>query len=275
MVKPTASIIVLSRNGLDYTKQCVESIYQHTDVPFECIFVDNGSTDGTVNFLNTLDHATVIANEENKGFAGGNNQGMKQACGDYIVLLNNDTIVTPHWLSRLIAWLENDKSIGIVGPRSNNVYSAQRVPTVPYSSQDDMHAFAAQWHEERKGKGFIPHKLIGHCMVFSAALMEAVGGLDERFFPGNYEDDDLCLRVNIYGKKLWVADDVFIHHYGHGTFKSNQIQYNTSSLKNAERFVEKWSIGISGFELERFGYDPSTIVKRESIFIPDRHRIPV
>ncbi len=114
---PLTSIVMLTRNGLDLTRRCVESVMRHTEEPLEWIAVDNGSTDGTLEFWNSMEDVKLIANAENRGFAAGNNQGMLEASGDFILLLNNDTVVTPRWLSGLYAALFRDPDIGIVGPR--------------------------------------------------------------------------------------------------------------------------------------------------------------
>jgi glycosyltransferase involved in cell wall biosynthesis len=99
---PLTSIIILTCNQLEYTKKCLESILQNTDGPYELIIVDNGSTDGTVEFLESEIskkgedvRIKIIKNNANKGFAGGNNQGMAVASGDYILLMNNDVVVAP------------------------------------------------------------------------------------------------------------------------------------------------------------------------------------
>ena len=267
------SIVMLTRNGLDLTRLCVNSIVRHTDESYEFIFVDNGSTDETIAFLETVPNATIIRNSENRGFAAGNNQGMIAAKGEYILLLNNDTVVTPEWLKGLHIWLQRDSSIGIVGPVSNNVAPIQQV----YLNHDvhSLDASATLWREQHLNTGFYSHRLIGFCMLFHRSLLDTIGGLDERFYPGNYEDDDFCLRARISGQNLWVAKDVFIHHEGQGTFKGNRINYQLSSLSNAERFTEKWSVGLSPFEIDQLGYNPSSIVSRENFFIPERHFITI
>jgi GT2 family glycosyltransferase len=269
------SIVMLSRNGLNFTKECVESILRHTAESVEFVFVDNGSTDGTLEYLRTLPSSKLICNLDNRGFAAGNNQGIAASEGEYICLLNNDTVVTEGWLTRLLAWLKKDPSIAIVGPRSNNVAWSQLVHNVPYRSSLEMELFARQWALLHKDQGFFPHKLIGHCMLFHKSLITKIGGLDERFFPGNYEDDDFCLRARISGYILWAANDVYIHHYGGSTFKINQTNYSVSALTNAERFAKKWSLGISGLELDQFGYNPSEIVEREKPFRTERHFVPI
>jgi len=271
---PKTSIIILTMNGLEVTKQCVESIFRHTE-DFECIFVDNGSTDGTREYLQTIPHSQLIVNEVNRGFSGGNNQGMAAAKGEYIVLLNNDTVVTENWLNGLLAWLEQNPSIGIVGPRAHFISGSQMVDGVTYQNMQEMEVFAREWVKQHRGQGFFPHKLLGFCMVFHRSLMEKIGGLDERFFPGNFEDDDFSLRTRIAGKILWVANDVFIHHYGSVTFQTNQVNNYLALLTNAEKFAKKWRIGISGLQLWRFGYDIEALVAREQPFHPDRHYIPL
>ena len=263
------SIVIVTRNALELTKRCVDSIAANTDDPYEIVFVDNGSKEDMTDYLATVPHSRLIRNEENLGFAAGCNQGLRAAEGEYIVLLNNDTVVTKEWLSGLRSWLERDPSIGIVGPVSNNVAPIQRVhlPSRP----EAVDAIAELWRKHNMNAGFYAHRLIGFCMLFHRSLLDRIGGMDERFFPGNYEDDDFSLRARIGGKRLWVARDVFIHHEGHGTFRENEIDRQMASLRNAEAFRAKWSIDLSPFEIDQVGYDPSAIVAREPFFIPDRH----
>ncbi|WNR46268.1 glycosyltransferase family 2 protein [Paenibacillus roseipurpureus] len=271
------SIVMLTWNGLNYTKECVDSILRHADkrIQIQFVFVDNGSTDGTVEYLRSVPSSKLICNQVNRGFAAGNNQGLAVADGEYICLLNNDTVVTKGWLTRLLSCLEQNPAIAIVGPRSNNVAWAQLVYNVPYKSMSEMEAFAANWSQLNRDQGFFPHKLIGHCMLFHKDLITKIGGLDERFFPGNYEDDDFCLRARVSGQILWVANDVYVHHYGGSTFKSNQTNYSASAFANAERFSRKWSLGMTGLELDQFGYNPSELVEREKPFRIERHYVPI
>ncbi|MEC0241106.1 glycosyltransferase family 2 protein [Paenibacillus dokdonensis] len=272
---PLTSVVMLTRNGLDLTRQCVESVLRHTTEPLEWIVVDNGSSDGTLEFWRSMAGVKLIVNEENKGFAAGTNQGMIEATGDYILLLNNDTIVTPNWLSGLYAALLRDSNIGIVGPVSNHVAPIQRIPVSEWPASENLNAYALQRQQDLAGSGFYSHKLIGFCMLFHRSLLDRIGGFDERFFPGNYEDDDFSIRTRISGKRLWVAQDIFIHHEGQGTFTSNRIDYKRSSLASAEKFRAKWSTGLSACEMDCRGYNPSDIVDREPFFIPEKHFIPL
>ncbi|RFB38196.1 glycosyltransferase family 2 protein [Brevibacillus sp. VP] len=271
---PNLSIVILTRNGLPFTKMCVESIKKHTN-DYELIFVDNGSTDGTISYLNSLPHAVVISNGENRGFAAGNNQGFRKARGKYIVMLNNDTLVTPKWSQLLINWLNKDSSLCMVGPRSNNLSAEQQISTEETVEIATVDSFAIDWTNRYANHGFYGRKLIGHCILFRRSLLEQIGGLDERFYPASYEDDDFCLRARLYGKKLWVANDVFIYHFGHASFLVNRITYREYSWDNARRFIQKWQLPFSIHQLETRGYDPNNIVERVGIFDPQRHVEPM
>src|SRR5439155_15330279 len=88
------SIVVVTSNQLVYTKQCIESIRERTDEPYELIVVDNASTDGTIEYVRSLRDVRLIANADNRGFPAAANQGVRVASGRQILLLNNDGVVT-------------------------------------------------------------------------------------------------------------------------------------------------------------------------------------
>lgn len=268
------SIVILTRGRVDLTRRCVESIRYHTEESIEFIFVDNGSPDDTLDYLSTIPGATIIANEGNKGFAAGCNQGMAAAMQEHILLLNNDTVVTPGWLKGLHACLARDSSIGIVGPVSDHVAPIQRVQAPVFASSEELNDFAGNWRSQHADSGFYSHKLIGFCMLFHRDLLDTVGGFDERFYPGNYEDDDFSIRTRLSGLNLWIANDIFIHHEGHGTYRENG-NYALSSLRNAEKFREKWNVGLSAFEIDHLGYNPSVIVARHNTYGREQLYIPL
>ncbi len=108
--------------------------------------------------------------------------------------------------------------IGLVGPMSNYAAPPQLVENVPYQDLDDMKHFARQWREEHRGKWFTVPKLSGFCLLMKRAVYDAIGGLDERFGLGFFDDDDLALRARQAGFELAVAHDLFVHHFGSRTF---------------------------------------------------------
>jgi len=103
---PLVSIIILTFNKASYTHQCLQSLLEHTDLPYEVLIVDNGSTDNTPLLLKQLDNIVEIIHQKNLGFIIGCNEGAKKAKGKYLLFLNNDTVVTKNWLSCLIKTLE-------------------------------------------------------------------------------------------------------------------------------------------------------------------------
>jgi len=220
---PKVSIIMLTFNNLDLTRICLESIYKKTGYPnFEVIVVDNASSDGTREFLienkSQFPNIKIILNDNNEGFARGNNRGFHEAKGEFVVFLNNDTIVTHGWIGRLIRHIERDPTIGMIGPTTNEIANEARID-VPYSNLDQIDAFAYKRAIEYAEKGFDIKVLAMFCVLIPTKIFKEVGRLDEQYEIGMFEDDDLALRVKNAGYRLVCAEDVFIHHYGCAGFK--------------------------------------------------------
>ncbi|GFE59665.1 glycosyltransferase [Geobacter sp. AOG2] len=250
MPQPLVSIILLTFNQLPYTIECVESLRRHTTERYELIFIDNGSTDGTVSWLRELvgrEPATcrLIENNKNLGFARGCNQGLEAAKGDYLLLLNNDVVVTGGWLSGLLACFRHRPETGIVGPLTNNISGIQRLSGSPPSPQAGLEEFAAGIRTRFGGRRIYNRRIVGFCMLFSRDLFNRVGYLDESFGNGNFEDDDYCLRGELEGFRNLIAGDVFIHHYGSVSFRGNNMDYAQAMAGNRGVFNRKWSRTIT------------------------------
>jgi len=178
MPKPSASIIILTYNNLEYTRQCVDSVLAHTDeASYEMILVDNASTDGTRKYLRelaeTYPNMRIQLNDRNEGFARGNNLGADLAQGEVIIFLNNDTIVTHGWLHRLLKRLD-DPQVGMVGPVTNSSGNETRIQ-VDYTEIADMPEFARKVSKERSGKTFEISMLAFLCVALRRSVYEAVG----------------------------------------------------------------------------------------------------
>lgn len=234
------SIIILTYNNLEYTKQCLESIRKYTDRDtYELIIIDNNSVDDTKEWLLKQDDIRVIINKENLGFPRGCNQGIEIAKGENILLLNNDVIVTENWLSNMVNSLYSEDRIGAVGPVTNSAAYYTAIP-VEYSNLDEMHNFAQDFNKSDSEKWEERLKLIGYCMLIKRDVVDKIGLLDERFTPGNFEDDDYSVRIRQAGYKLLLCKDTFIHHYGSVSWKENISGYGELLSENEKKFMEKW-----------------------------------
>jgi GT2 family glycosyltransferase len=263
------SIVMLSWNALEYTKIAVHSIRAHTAGEYEVIVVDNGSGPETVEWLHEQPDIRTIFNPVNRGYAGGNNQALAAARGEYIVLLNNDVIVTEGWLDGLLAAFNRIPGLGVSAPRSNIIAGDQIVPDANYGSDVEMHAFAKARRKRFLDTGYATDRAIGLCLCIDRRVIEEIGGIDERFGVGNFEDDDFCMRVRSAGYKIHVCDDVFIHHFGSKTFAANKVDWHATMRENWTKFAKKW-----GLPLEYTGgYDPPSIIRGG--FVKAQHYMPL
>jgi glycosyltransferase involved in cell wall biosynthesis len=231
------SIITVTHNGLAFTVKCINSILQYTQ-DYELIVVDNGSTDGTVGYLNALmekhDNVKCIFNKENGTYAKANNQGYAISSGDHVCFLNNDTVVNNNWIDRLSAHLYGVplKNIGIVGPITNSSNGKQA-----YGHVSDPE----KWYLENRGRWSHTGRLYGWCLLMRRALLEEIGTFDERF-DNSHEDNDLCIRAQLAGYQLVIAYDTWIHHTGQGTFRNmvTAKEYLDRGYINRETYYDKY-----------------------------------
>ncbi len=209
------SVVVLTWNGLAYLPACLESLLAQDYPAFEVIVVDNGSTDGTPQWL--AEHfpgVRLICNERNLGFAGGNNAGLRVAKGDLLVLLNNDTEVHAGWLSALAAAFA-EPTVGIAGCKL----------LYPDGTIQHAGAFLHGARGESKHVGrFAPDDgrfdepadvdfVTGAALAISRAALEQIGPLDEGFSPIYYEDSDWCYRARAAGYRVVYQPAAVVTHH--------------------------------------------------------------
>jgi GT2 family glycosyltransferase/glycosyltransferase involved in cell wall biosynthesis len=250
---PLASVVVLTYNNLALNRLCLQSIFERTDWPnFEVIVVDNASTDGTAEWLQEYarrePRLKVLCNADNRGYSAGNNQGLALARGEYLCLLNNDTVVTHGWLSTLIGHLRARPTLGLVGPVSNAVGNDAMVP-VGYQNVEDVPAWAAGYCREHHGETF-PLPMLGFfCVAMPRTVFEKVGMLDETFGIGNFEDDDFCHRVRLAGYELLCARDSFVHHWHRSSFKLlGEEESGRIFAANKQVFETKWGVRWESYD---------------------------
>ncbi|MBX3043622.1 MAG: glycosyltransferase [Candidatus Kapabacteria bacterium] len=243
--KNLTSIIILARNQYEYTKECIDSIYKFTNSPFELVLVDNGSNDNIPHYFAELEHSQnnvkVISNPENVGFPKGVNQALRQCEGRYILIGNNDTVVTPNWLEDMIEAIEKSPENGLVGPISNNISGYQIDRNAKYQTMQEMLDYAVKVRRENAGQMMKFPRVAFFCTLIKREVIDKIGGLDEIFSPGNYEDDDFCMRAQIAGYKTFILKYVFIHHYRSRSFADEgNDAYQQRLMRNKQIFVDKW-----------------------------------
>ena len=166
---PLASIVVVTFQNVTLNRMCIESIYGRTEWPnFEVLVVDNASSDGTLDYLREAEwrhpNLRVLRNEENRGFAAANNQGLKEATGRYLILLNNDTVVSRGWATNLIRHLHADPRLGLVGPVTNEIGNEAKIE-VGYRDLAGMPDWAAKHVREHDGETFSLPMLAMFCVA--------------------------------------------------------------------------------------------------------------
>jgi GT2 family glycosyltransferase len=269
ITKGLVSIIIPVVNKVEYTRQCLQALSSNTDYdPYEVIIIDNGSTDETKNFLGCLEgDVKIITNEKNLGFAIACNQGAREAEGEYLVFLNNDTIPQPRWLENLVKVAQERTDVAVVG--SKLIYPDNKI----------QHAGVA--FGSRGSKIFIYHIYNGierdhpavnnirefnavtaACMLVKRNIYFALGMFDEVFKNG-YEDVDFCLRVRGEGHKIIYNPESVLYHYEETT--EGRHSYGEH---NTRHFLYKWKGKIKaddesiaredGFSIE---YDPDTQIR--------------
>lgn len=240
MEMPICSIVILSYNQLNYTKACLESIKQYTDLPYEVIVIDNASTEKEcVEYLESRDDIIFIKNSVNKGFAGGCNQGISMAKGKYIMLLNNDTIVTRNWLSNMVDLLDKNSNIAMTGPLTNATVGKQMIYTDYGSDMEKMHELAKRVSESGN-KPWRTLRLVFFCVLIRREIFDEIGMLDEKFAVGNYEDDDFNLRMLMAKKEFYICRTSFIHHFMNVSFKQRNVEREKVMMKNKKLLEDKW-----------------------------------
>ncbi|MDG2306589.1 MAG: glycosyltransferase [Candidatus Binatia bacterium] len=237
------SICIVTWNNLPLTRACLDSVLADRSWPnVEVIVVDNASSDETPAYLCALaerdSRVRIELNDDNRGFAAANNQAIEISSGRWVVLLNNDTAVPRGWLSGLIRVLEDDPTIGLIGPVTDGVWNEARVDGVTVRA-DQVDTFAAQWAREHTGRVYPIGMLAMYCVAAPRAVVEQVGALDERFGIGMFEDDDYAHRVRRAGFRLACAEEVFVHHAGQASF-DKLSRKNALWEENRAKFEEKW-----------------------------------
>lgn len=251
MTAVSFSVVVVCHNNVAHTVACIESLFRHAPPDSEIIVVDNASSDGTRGYLTEVSAVAPVRcrplfRAHNEGWCRAINIGFEEAEGDYLVMLNNDVVVTPNWLEGLRDCMEQAPSrfpsmrkIGLVGPVTNFAGGPQQVAAGGGYALWELDEYARQHRAAFPKNWGGTFFLSGFCMMVARACFEQTGGLDERFSPGGYDDNDLVLRAQEKGWDAAIAGDVYVHHEGSATFRRYAPE-KRAGLVNRDTFMEKW-----------------------------------
>lgn len=240
-----ASIVVPCFGQVEHTRICVTSLLRHARDPFELVFIDMASIDGTADYLAGLRTAsrvrvTIVTVRDDVNISAACDAGIAHARGRFVALLANDTIVTPGWLEQSIALAAHAPDIGAVGPMSNHASPPQYSGPVPYRLGSDairllaeppsapptepmeaIDQFANQWRRDHEGKWLEVERLDPFCVVFKREALDRIGSLGAlaaqsgaRSKMQPFDPDLLGQRLRRAGFRLACCHDLFIHHFG-------------------------------------------------------------
>ncbi|MDD4606956.1 MAG: glycosyltransferase family 2 protein [Patescibacteria group bacterium] len=212
------SIIIVNYNGKKWIKKCFDSLHEQNYKNIEIIFVDNASIDGSVELIKRFyPEVKIIINKENLGFVGGNNIGYQNSTGDYILLLNNDTIVTKDFLEVLVAFLNKNKDVGVVQPK---IYLTKEDGlldcTGSFLNKTGFLQHVGFLEKDRgqynKEKEIFSAK--GACMLIKRELIEKINLFDDDYFA-YFEETDFCWRSWLAGcKTIFLPQSIIYHDMG-------------------------------------------------------------
>ncbi len=241
MTNPLVSIILINYNGLEDLEECINSIFNLNYDNFEIIFVDNNSSDDSVQFVKQYyPNIQIIQLPKNYGFTKGNNIGVSKSKGQYIVLLNVDTYIDKNWLKELVKAAQESRKVGVVGSKiyyynekeiinfaggSSNIYGRTSHIGMSYKDREFLN---------KKKKTFY---ICGASLLIKRKVYNKIGLFDPKYF-GYYDDVDLCWRSWMAGYKVIYAPKSFIYHKISRRFK-NVERKKYLSEKNRLRTILK------------------------------------
>lgn len=209
----SCDIVVPIWNQLRHTKECLSSLFKSTSFPFRLIIVDNASDARTAQYLDSVkekspEQVSLIRNSENLGWVKAVNQGLFHSDSSYLCVMNNDTVVYPGWLSEMIGAAEKDELTGIVNP-------LWELPKRYRGTRED---YFSKIVTQQRGNFIETDWARGFCLLIKRKVINKVGGLDETFSPGYYDDWDYSARAIKAGFRCVRAKGAFVWHYKSTTY---------------------------------------------------------
>jgi len=255
------SIIIVNWNVRDLLEKCLTSIYKEIqDLEFEIIVIDNASNDGSVSMIREkFPQVKLIANEDNKWFAGGNNQGFEIAKGDLILLLNPDTEILDGAINKMMDFMEKNENIGVLGCKLLNTDmslqpSCRKLPNIldqslillklhnffPNLSPIKAYYMVDYKHNDTREV----EQIMGACFMTRREIIDKIGGLDEKY-GSIFEEVDFCRRVLDAGWKIYFTNQAQVIHHKGQSFRQrkiiiNQKNFNFALLRYFKKYKFFW-----------------------------------
>jgi len=261
------TVIVQAYNRIEKTKICVNSILKYTkNVDYELILVDNGSTDGTLDFYKSVEHSRkkIVHVTKNVGSVV---PVMKYVDGRYVAYICNDTYVTQNWIENLLTCLRSDDAIGMVVPASSNGSNLQGI-NISFHSMDEMYEKAAKYNHSDPRLWHERLRLVVQMAVFKREALDVAGIILDYGYYHDFSDDDVTFRIRRAGYKTILCKDTFVHH--------DHIRTGLTK-KEFEDFNRSIKSGSLDFKSKYFGIDAWMDVNNyERIIIsmvdPNKHK---
>jgi glycosyltransferase involved in cell wall biosynthesis len=238
------SIIITCRNEAEYLKRCIDSIMEHTELPYEVIVIDSGSTDHTQQYLKGLDGQVrycLLGNDA--GFVMSANRGLMMAKGTTMLLLSNRIIATEYWLENMLNCLNSDSSIGMVGPVSNG-WEGNQHKVLRCEKLEDMHEQARINNVIDAGTRKRTERLSKQCLLFRRELLEKTGYLDEALEHEAFCEEDYSLRVRLQGYTLLYTEEAYVHFAPIYSDLTELVEHyevtSEASTSSMLYFMDKW-----------------------------------
>lgn len=243
---PPCSIVILNYNGREMTCDCIDSILKTTsEETREIIIVDNGSSDDSLEYLRKINDIVLVENGYNAGFPKGCNIGVEVSQSENdIFLLNNDALLCANSLFWLRMGLYQSEDFGAVGAVTNHCPNGQAVV------EDGKER---NYYEEQALEINVPMDkpyeerlfLIGFALLIKRTVLDKVGCLDEAFYPGHFEDDDLGIRILLEGYHNILVRNAFVIHWGLKSFGKDLVALADILNRNCETLGRKYNFNRS------------------------------
>ncbi|MEH2324641.1 MAG: glycosyltransferase family 2 protein [Nostoc sp.] len=252
----SVSIILVNYNGAEILADCLNSLEKFIDIPnYEIIVVDNASSDSSVKLISeNFPEFRLLKQAQNSGFGAGNNAGVKVATGEFLFLLNTDTVLTSNILPHLIELMQADPQVGIIGPKLLNPDGSLQISVSPALGIKGEYQ-ARKMHRDYLNisqQNLIEQKfqeiqevdiVVGAAFFIRSSLFHELGGFDENFFM-YFEESDLCQRAQYQGYKIMYTPHVsLIHLKGYSIQKAANtmsIEYRRSQIYYYQKHRPWW-----------------------------------